>query len=125
MALSYWPTTIPQFPLQSGADETLPDNRKVTTMDAGPAKIRLKATTAPAKHSYTYAMTKAQLDYFTAFYKSTVHYGTDTFYWPDWRISTDAQIYYLQDRFDPEADPPQWSANECDFNVSVDLEVCE
>lgn len=124
--MNYWPTTIPQRPLQDGASGTLPDNRQVTKMDAGPAKIRLKATTAPSPHRYSYAMTKAQLDYFKAFYITTTHYGTDTFYWPAWWLfDNDALPVYLQARFAPEASPPSFVPNEHEFIVAMDLEVWE
>lgn len=124
--MQYWPTTIPQRPLQDGASVSLPDNRRVTKMDAGSAKIRLKATTAPSPHRYSYAMTKAQLDYFKAFYMTTVHYGTDTFYWPAWWLfDNDASPVYLQARFSPEANPPSYVPNESEFTINVDLEVWE
>lgn len=124
--MEYWPTTIPQRPLQDGLSVSLPDNRKVTEMEAGPAKIRLKATTAPTPHRCTYPMTKAELDYFRAFYMTTTHYGTDTFYWPAWWLFTDdASPVYLEARFAPRANPPSYMPNDCDFTVSVELEVWE
>ena len=122
--MEYWPTTIPQRPLQNGARITLPDNRRVTTMDAGPGKVRLKATTAPYSEPCNYAMTKAQLDYFKSFYVTTTHCGTDFFYWPDWSQSdNDAAPVYVQARFSLESDPPSAVPNESEFIVSVVLEV--
>lgn len=124
--MEYWPISLPQRPLQDGANISFPDNRLVTKMDAGPAKMRLRATTAPTPHRYTYAMTKAQLDTFRAFYKIATHFGTDTFYWPAWWLfDNDASPAYLQARFAPESPPPSYMPNESEFIVSMDMEVWE
>ncbi|HNV19326.1 MAG TPA: hypothetical protein PKJ52_06740 [Rectinema sp.] len=122
--MEYWPASLPVRPLQDGASVSLPDNRRVTKMDAGPAKIRLKATTAPEPHRYSYAMTAAQLATFKAFYETILHYGTDTFYWPDWRLfNNDAAPVYVQARFSPEANPPSYRPDDHEFIVTIDLEV--
>ena len=124
--MEYWPATLPKRPLQEGGSIELPDNRRVTKMDAGPAKIRLKATTAPSLHRYSYAMTKGQLDTFRTFYIETVNYGVDTFYWPAWWLfDNDEYPVYLQARFAPESSPPSYRPNDSEFVVTVELEVWE
>lgn len=124
--MEYWPTTIPQRPLQDGAAISLPDNRRVTKMDAGPAKIRLKATTAPSPHRYSYSLTKAQLALFKTFYMTTTNFGIDTFLWPAWWLfDDDSAPVYLVARFMPEGNPPSYIPNDHEFIVHVELEVWE
>ena len=49
------------------------------TMDTGPAKTRLRGTSAPTRVQGQMVMTNAQLKTFDTFYRSSVFYGTTPF----------------------------------------------
>lgn len=76
-----WPSTLPQYPDQQGFSETIRDPVLRTAMDAGPEKARLRYTAVPEQYKMTMHMTKEQRATFVNFYKSSLGYGVDEFYW--------------------------------------------
>jgi hypothetical protein len=82
MSFSNWPGTLPQKPNQSGYKEGRSNNVLATQMDTGPAKRRMRATTAPRPISFQMRLTATQVVTFNTFFDSTTHSGTDSFYFP-------------------------------------------
>lgn len=67
-----WPETLPQFVLEQGYDESLPDNSVESTMEDGTQKARRRFTHAWRPLSVTIRCTPQQAEDFEAFYFDTV-----------------------------------------------------
>ncbi|MEN6621697.1 MAG: hypothetical protein ABFD50_09140 [Smithella sp.] len=121
----YWPSSLPQRPLQDGLNDEFPDNRIVFKTDAGAPIIRSKGTTAPYKISLSMHMTKTQYLAFKTFFNETTGGGIEVFYFPDWNASSDESTVYNEARFDPESSMPRATPNGPEYDVSFTLEVWE
>jgi hypothetical protein len=64
-----WPSTLPDEPIESGYEETFADNLLRTEMDKGPPKVRRRTQANVNKATFPFIFTKAELGYFTTFYK--------------------------------------------------------
>lgn len=76
-----WPGSLPQFVLEQGYDETLPDQSIESQMETGPAKARRRFTTNVTKFQVQVAMDQTQASTFETFYSDTLEGGTLTFDW--------------------------------------------
>jgi hypothetical protein len=76
-----WPATLPQFVLESGYREQMPDTNLESQMDVGPAKVRPRSTVQVRPISFSVAMSPGQALIFEDFYINTLQNGTQTFTW--------------------------------------------
>lgn len=76
-----WPATLPQYVLQEGYQEKLPDNTVETPMDTGPDKVRRRFTTNYRVFTVQMEMTAAQAAVFDGFYVTTLRHGSLDFDW--------------------------------------------
>jgi hypothetical protein len=85
-----WPTSLPQHVLEQGYNEQVPDQTIETQMDAGPAKVRRRFTTAPRRFGVVVVMDPDQVALFETFYLETLAGGSLPFDWvhPRTRVST-------------------------------------
>lgn len=79
--MSAWPASLPQFFLEAGYREPLEDQLIESDMDAGPAKVRRRFTTATRIISGSIAMTQAQAAVFETFFATTCAGGSLPFTW--------------------------------------------
>lgn len=79
--MAVWPTTLPQFVLESGYQEQLPKNAVETEMESGPPKVRRRFTQVFRKFSVSMIMDQAQAAVFEAFYLTTCASGSIAFEW--------------------------------------------
>lgn len=94
MADYTWPANLPQSPLVDGFEETPPYEIVRTSMDAGPAKVRRRATSGVRRFQVQFIMTTTQMTIFDDFYVSTLSHGASRYDWDDprtevskeWRI---------------------------------------
>ena len=59
--MATWPGTLPDYVMQSGFSETLPNNVIRTKMEVGPPKMRRRGTAAPRPMKWKLYMTTAQV----------------------------------------------------------------
>lgn len=76
-----WPTTLPQYVLEAGYQETLEDQTVESQMDTGPAKVRRRFTTSVRRFQVTIQCTEAQAVDFEDFYTVTLAGGSLPFEW--------------------------------------------
>lgn len=76
-----WPIGLPQYVLEAGYQETLEDQTIESEMDAGPAKIRRRFTTATRRFQVTVQMTPSEAAIFEDFYLNTLQGGALSFDW--------------------------------------------
>jgi phage-related protein len=81
MANPTWPTTVPQFVLESGYQEKYQDQVMESTMDAGPAKLRRRFTKSLRTFQVTLQMTATQAAAFETFWGTTCKGGSLAFDW--------------------------------------------
>lgn len=79
--MANWPATLPQQVLLDGHSEGVPDTAIRTQMDAGPAKLRQRTTTAVRPIAAALLLTSAQVTTLDTFYVSTLSGGTLDFDW--------------------------------------------
>ncbi len=88
MANPTFPTTLPQYVLESGYSETLEPQTVESQMDTGPAKVRRRFTKSIQKFSVQMLLTPAQTDTFLAFWQTTCLGGSIPFDWVHPRTRT-------------------------------------
>ncbi len=76
-----WPSTLPQFVLEAGYSEQLPDTNIESAVDVGPVKIRPRSTVQVRPLRVAVAMDEDQATTFEEFYITTLSGGTKTFTW--------------------------------------------
>ena len=81
MAVYSWPGTLPQFVLEQGYSESLPDLVVESQMDAGPAKIRRRHTAASRRFTMVVQLDPAQAAIFETFFEDTLKGGVEPFDW--------------------------------------------
>lgn len=77
-----WPDTLPCAFVRGTMSRALGENTLRSEMEVGPAKQRPRATSAPQPLSGTMKMDTAQLQAFTAFYRTTLLEGSLPFTFP-------------------------------------------
>ena len=83
-----WPTTLPQFVLESGYSRTRRTNVVRTTTSTGPAKVRRRNTKRIDDIQFSMIMSKSELDIFETFFFSDLGLGTLSFNFPEPEDST-------------------------------------
>jgi len=78
-----WPQSLPQRFNRDGYAEAPGENVLRETMDTGPAKTRLRGTSAPTRVTGQMVMDDDQLRLFKEFYQSSLFYGVVPFSMPD------------------------------------------
>lgn len=76
-----WPTELPQYVDESGYEEKSPETVLESQMDAGPAKLRRRFTTAYRPFRLSISCDAEQVPYFDTFYETTTAFGTIPFDW--------------------------------------------
>jgi hypothetical protein len=79
--MASWPAGLPDFVLENGYLERLPENKVETNMDAGKVKMRRRFTMNVRSFSFTIMMTEAQAVIFEEFYETTLASGSLAFDW--------------------------------------------
>lgn len=90
-----WPITIPQTLSVDGYGEAAPDTNIRSAMDAGPAKVRRRATCAVRPVTGKMVMTEAELGDFRDFYDDDLLGGSLRFNWVDpWDGTTAVEMRF-------------------------------
>lgn len=89
-----WPTTLPQYVLESGYQETTQDQTTETQMEAGPAKIRRRFTKSLKKFQVSMFLTSAQATTFETFWQTTCKGGSIPFDWKHPRTQAAATLRF-------------------------------
>lgn len=89
MANAVWPAELPQAPLVSGLEETLPDLTVRSQPDLGPAITRARFSAGVTPVTITLKMTRGQLTTFWAFFLDSIAGGALPFDWKDHRTKAD------------------------------------
>jgi uncharacterized protein Usg len=96
-----WPVTLPALPLASGAIEKAPELTIRTDMDAGPPKIRMRASAGVWPIQFDMLMSGTQLATFLTFWQTTTYGGALSFEWTHPRTATTKNMRF--------SSPPEWS----------------
>lgn len=78
---SAWPASLPEYVLQQGFSETLPDTTIQSSMEAGRPKTRRRYTSNYSVFTVAIAMELAQRVTFEEFYNTTLRGGSLPFTW--------------------------------------------
>jgi hypothetical protein len=81
MANPVWPITLPQYVLEQGYQENMPDNNIESSVDAGLPKARPRFTAPFQKMTFGVQMDAGQVATFTDFYKNVLATGSQPFDW--------------------------------------------
>ncbi len=79
MADPVWPSSLPQFPIDSGYSEEPEDNVLRSPTDIGPGKSRRRYTAVTVKTGYSVVMDGAQVTTFTTWWTDTLFDGAIPF----------------------------------------------
>jgi len=122
MADADWPETLPQFVLQQGLSETLPDTTVASEMDAGPAKIRRRHSAGVENISCVVALKKDgvtdQVQILKDFYNNTLAGGSLPFDWI--HPSSQAAVTF---RFKPKKPPQIRLIRGTIWHAQLELEI--
>lgn len=113
MANAVWPASLPQNPLLAGFTESPPNLTIRTPMEAGPPKLRRRATAGVRPLPLQVALTKAQVATLDAFYLTTLAGGSLPFDWTHPRTAAAATFAFTA--------PPSYTPLGSDLNYSVQL----
>ena len=117
MSVPDWPVTLTQTLLVDGFEGSSPDLLLRSSMDAGPAKVRRRATAGARPVTGKLLLTAAELSTFKTFYDETLLSGSLRFNWLD----PDDGVTAVEMRF---TERPSWVSLEPDeFEVSMNLEI--
>lgn len=110
-----WPAAFYSRILKGSFTETPPQNVLRTQMDAGPAKLRRRSTSAVRPMSVTLFLTKAQVATFDTFYVTTLSSGAALFnmYHPRTHVTGEYRI----------VNQPMYTPMDEGYSVRVDLEL--
>ena len=114
--MATWPPSIPQDFLVNGYRERPPKNTIRTQMDAGPDKVRRRATTKPRTISGVIELTRAQVETLDAFFRTDLEDGALRFDWVHPRTLAAVQFRFLEE---PEYSPVSGAT----WTASLNLEV--
>jgi hypothetical protein len=89
-----WPPSLPQYVLEQGYNEKLPEQTIETQVDGGLAKVRRRFTTSSRLFQLSMQMTNAQAADFETFYTDTLAGGSLTFEWVHPRYQTPATFRF-------------------------------
>lgn len=115
MALSAWPTGLPQRFLVDGFHSEAPSNRLRSSVDGAVAKLRRKNSNTKKTFGGFMLMTRSQRDAFWDFYTETLKSGVFTFTFPT--PPDDPGTIVVQFREEPTE-----SANYPMWKISLELE---
>lgn len=118
MSAIIWPPSLPQAPLISGYDETLPDTLLRTQMDAGAAKVRRRFTAAVSPMTCVFNMTEAQTEILDAFYNETIQGGALRFDMTHPRTATVREFRIVE----PPKPKPHQAGGDC-WVVTIKMEA--
>lgn len=76
-----WPTTLPQYVLEQGYSENVPDQTVESQVDTGPAKVRRRFTVNYRPVKATIRCEPSQVSTFETFYYTTLKGGVLSFDW--------------------------------------------
>ncbi len=93
--MSTWPASLPQDFNIEGFEEVFPQLTLRTEMDAGPAKLRRRATSGVRSFKTTLSMTQAQVIALDVFYVTTVSSGSLAFDWTSPRSDTPESFRFV------------------------------
>lgn len=114
--MASWPNTLPAYPLLDGFHETVPKTTIRTDMEQGPAKVRLRTTTAVRVMTLGYLMNKAQVTALETFYLATLQGGALAFDFTHPRSNGIISCRFTK--------PPEYTTSNGNFfKVSMELEA--
>ena len=96
MSYARWPAGLPAMFTINGLSGEEPDVTIREDTDIGPAKVRPRYTAASEPISGQLIVTKAQLDAFRSFFRSTLYRGSLPFVWLDPRDGTTALFRFVK-----------------------------
>lgn len=112
-----WPSTLPQYPDQSGFGEDRVSGKIETEMDSGPNVQRSIFTATPVRFSIQLTLDTDQVGYLDTFYTDTCKNGTLEFNWIHPRTLSDVEMRFV-------GSPPSVSFKGYDyFTASMTVEV--
>lgn len=115
MANPSWPTSLPQYVLQSGYNEEPLESVIRTPVEGGNTKSRRRFTGKFMKFDVRLMMTEAQAVTFEDFYWNTLKAGTLPFEWVHPRTRSAKTMKLLA--------PPKASSSDGNFTYSLRLEM--
>lgn len=131
-AAAIWPPTLPRAPLQDTLREIPPELVIATAMDAGPAKLRRRFTSAPRRFHVEFHLTRAQKAIFEAFVYNAIAGGALPYQWTSPATGLVADFRILSRSMEHAAMTPRLDGNRDYWHLSMDVEelpgtseVCE
>lgn len=115
-----WPATLPPMRfIATEYNETAPDNRVVSEMDEGPAKMRRQGTAKPRRLAGTFLFTGPQLEIFEGFYQQDLEDGTLRFEHYRPRSNSLVEMRFVGDPYEITV----YDVNLDTWRVDVEVEV--
>jgi len=116
MAYAAWPGTLPQYVLEGGYGEALPNNRIESPADRGPPKSRRRFTQNVRPIQFAVRCDMSQRTIFEDFYITTLASGTLPFTWvhPVTQVATTFQF---------TGSPPQYKVGGSGSFVDIFMSV--
>lgn len=111
-----WPAALPQFALEQGYSEKLPDQVLETSMDSGPPKARRRFTTNTRPFGMVLEMDAEQSEIFEQFFFQTLGAGVKKFDWVHPRTRVAATFRFRRP-------PPQASVQGEIVRWTIALEI--
>lgn len=111
-----WPASLPQYVLEQGYSEQMPDQLIETPMEAGKPKVRRRYTMNNPTFTVTIAMTLGQKAIFETFFDEDLQGGSLPFTW----VNPTSQ---LATTFRFRKPVPKWTVRGNAYLVSAALEV--
>lgn len=116
MTLPIWPADLPQAPLVSSYQETLPETAIRTKMDHGPAKLRQRTTAGTTDIVVSYLLSRTQVQTLDDFFLTELSGGSSGFTYPHPRREVPVTARFRK--------PPQLSARSGQYYTArLELEI--
>lgn len=115
-----WPVSLPQELRIADHAVTFPNGIIRTQMDAGPAKVRRRFSSAPVPHRGSIVVDGTQFETLWLFFTDSTRMGAEAFEWVDPRTGNAAMVRFLEQ---PQATPLAPRADVAKWTVTLAIEV--
>lgn len=115
-----WPPSLPQELRIADHAVTFPSGVIRTQMDAGPAKVRRRFSSAPVPHRGSIVVDGEQLETLWLFFEQSTSMGAEAFEWVDPRTGNAAMVRFLEP---PQTSPLAPRSPTSKWTVTLAIEV--
>jgi len=114
--MANWPSSLPDYLLVQGYNESFPNTTIRTQMEEGPAKVRRWGTAAIRPITGTQILNQSEYEDLDTFYNTTTQGGSLRFDWTHPITGDSVEFRFVS--------PPTVAAvGNCNFQVTLNLEI--